>query len=73
LKKLYLLALVFAALAFTGCETCSDCSYTFTNTDGEEETVSDDFCSEDSDEVSAFEASFELDAVAAGTTATCTR
>lgn len=61
------------ALAFVGCETCTDCSYTFVNSDGESETVSDDFCSEDTDEVNAFESSFELDAVNAGTTATCTR
>jgi len=73
MRKLYLLLLGFMVFAFIGCETCSECSYTFINSDGESETVSDDFCSEDSAEVDAFENAFELDAVNDGTTATCTR
>jgi len=60
-------------LGFVACETCSDCEYTYTNSAGESVTVTDDFCSEDTAEVDAFEASFELDAVSNGTMATCTR
>jgi len=74
--KRILAILVFPALLFcTACETCTDCSVTFTDAMGEEQTLSGDFCSEDSDEVTAFENSFAQDAAAAGAPGTghCSR
>jgi len=72
MKKL-LAFLIFTTLAFVACETCTECTYTYTNANGESRTENADFCSEDSDEVNAFENGIELDANNLGTMATCTR